>query len=195
VIYLSGKQVYEKLIKTSAKIINRKGYQGASINDIALEMNFQKSNLYYYVESKQELLQKIILEGIKIYLKELEKISSINQNDFEKKLKDLIFSHLKPLNKEIDITSVFLKEMQNVEEDEGTTHIKKLIKKYHSYWNETLRLGVEEGKVRPNINYKLTTYLIIGMCNSIYGWYKDYGLLSLEEISDNIYEIIKKGLS
>ena len=54
----------QEIYLTAAQIFFTKGYNATSLNDIAAELGITKAGLYYYVESKQELLYQIIKLGL-----------------------------------------------------------------------------------------------------------------------------------
>ena len=54
----------EKILKVSGKLLAQRGYYGVSMNDIAEEMNFTKSSLYYHFKSKDHLVEELMKGSI-----------------------------------------------------------------------------------------------------------------------------------
>ncbi|MEO6587986.1 MAG: TetR/AcrR family transcriptional regulator, partial [Pyrinomonadaceae bacterium] len=54
----------QEIYLTTAQIFFTKGYNATSLNDIANALGITKAGLYYYVESKQDLLYRIIKLGL-----------------------------------------------------------------------------------------------------------------------------------
>lgn len=61
----------EAVLRVASRLINKKGYTGMSLADVAGELNIRDASLYYYFESKEELVyacyqrsQRIIAETI-----------------------------------------------------------------------------------------------------------------------------------
>ena len=46
----------EAILRIASRLINRKGYAGMSLADIADELHIRNSSLYYYFKSKEELV-------------------------------------------------------------------------------------------------------------------------------------------
>ena len=46
----------EALLNAAAKLFREKGYEGASLNDLADMLHITKPTLYYYVKSKDQLV-------------------------------------------------------------------------------------------------------------------------------------------
>src|SRR5436190_10717329 len=52
--------IYQK----AARIFHERGYEATSVSDIAEALGITKAGLYYYIESKEELLFRIISHGL-----------------------------------------------------------------------------------------------------------------------------------
>jgi TetR/AcrR family transcriptional regulator, cholesterol catabolism regulator len=50
----------KEIILKACKIFNRKGYQNATMNDVARELGISKPTLYYYVKSKDDIVKMIV---------------------------------------------------------------------------------------------------------------------------------------
>ena len=54
----------DKILKVSGKLLSQRGYYGVSMSDIAEEMNFTKSSLYYHFKSKDHLVEELMKGSI-----------------------------------------------------------------------------------------------------------------------------------
>ena len=82
----------QEIYLTAAQIFFTKGYNATSLNDIADALQITKAGLYYYVESKQELLYQIIKLGLDDVKREvLEPAREII--DAEARLRFIISNH------------------------------------------------------------------------------------------------------
>ena len=55
---------HRTVLETAARLICEKGYEAASVQDIADACGLTKAGLYYYIRSKEELLLEIMSYGI-----------------------------------------------------------------------------------------------------------------------------------
>src|SRR3954471_18714428 len=53
----------QEILEAAARVFHEKGYESTSIQDIADAVGILKGSLYYYIDSKEDLLYEI-LEGI-----------------------------------------------------------------------------------------------------------------------------------
>jgi hypothetical protein len=58
-----------------------------------------------------------------------------------------------------------------------------------------LASGVASGKIRPDVNPNISSFLILGMINWIYVWYRPQGPATFDEIVENILLLVHRGLS
>ncbi len=54
----------QKILQVAGKLFAQRGYYGVSMRDIAREMNFTKSSLYYHFESKDKLVEELMRESV-----------------------------------------------------------------------------------------------------------------------------------
>ncbi len=64
----------QELIDAAAKIFQDKGYEAASIQDVADALGILKGSVYYYIDSKEDLLFAAIQEVHESALANMEKI-------------------------------------------------------------------------------------------------------------------------
>ena len=61
------------IFSAAAKVFMSKGFENATMDDIAVEAEFSKGALYTYFQSKNELCLSIVLRGLKVIASEFEK--------------------------------------------------------------------------------------------------------------------------
>jgi len=65
------------IIDAAEKVFMKKGFENATMEDIAEEAEFSKGTLYTYFQSKNELCLSIVLRGIKIVVSEFKSALSV----------------------------------------------------------------------------------------------------------------------
>ena len=51
---------WEEVVNAAAKVFAEKGYRAATLRDIAAELGMLKGSLYYYIETKEDLLYELL---------------------------------------------------------------------------------------------------------------------------------------
>ena len=61
------KSRHREILETAARVICEKGYEGASIQDIAEACGLTKAGLYHHIRSKEHLLLEIQNYGMDVF--------------------------------------------------------------------------------------------------------------------------------
>ena len=178
------------ILKSAAAAFQRRGYHGASVEEIASALNMTKGNLYYYFKNKEEILYVCHEHALEVILKHL---NDVEKSDLpaDRKLRSLIngFVHL------------FIDEMQGTSwtlELEALTPalLKKTITKRDRVergFRRILEEGMTEGIFTPG-DPKLLTFAILGVINWIPRWYNPEGKAKSDEIAGVFADYLVNGL-
>jgi AcrR family transcriptional regulator len=82
----------KRIVNAAIKVMNKKGYQFMTVEDIAKEVGVTKAALYLYFENKEDLLNGVIAESAKIFDKIFVNYPD-NSNDLDTALEKMI-SHI-----------------------------------------------------------------------------------------------------
>ena len=64
----------EEIILAAARVFRERGFDAATLRDIADALNTDRASLYYYIGSKEELLQEIVRDVLARDVKSAEAI-------------------------------------------------------------------------------------------------------------------------
>jgi len=157
-------------------------------------VGIKKGSLYYYIESKEQLLFEIVELMPPQFIANVTALLEDTQLTAEQKLRTAITRHFELLETETGLASarVFLLEYRVLPEE----HRRKLLEQTQHYENAFRRLiaeGVERGEF-AQVDVALVTQAILGMCNWAIQWYSPKGKLSGKEIAAIFSDLILKGL-
>ena len=51
----------DQLLESATRLFKEKGYHNTSMQDLADALDLQKGSLYYYIDSKEELLRRLLV--------------------------------------------------------------------------------------------------------------------------------------
>jgi AcrR family transcriptional regulator len=187
----SWKEREEEILTYAAKIFAEKGYDRATLHQIAEAVGMKKGSLYYYISSKEDLLFQITNSMIDYWIKELEKVTQADISPQEK-LKQAIKTHVNLLAGDFERLCVFLHEYKSLT---PAWREKIIIKRneYEDLFYQIVKEGIETGVFQP-YDAKVITLAILGMGNWLYQWYSPAGRLSIDEIAQIFSDLIMKGL-
>ena len=176
---------------TAAQIFFAKGYNATSLNDIADALKITKAGLYYYVESKQDLLFQIINLGLDHV--EREVLSPAREiADAEERLRFVILNHARLSaggNHAVTIISHEVNELKFFHREETL----KRRRDYFDFIRNTLIELESEGKLQE-INLTTATFTLLGMILWLSRWFSPKGKISVEKVCHDVCEMALKGL-
>ncbi|MCM3039376.1 TetR/AcrR family transcriptional regulator [Paenibacillus motobuensis] len=71
-----SKEKREQIIDAAYKVMSAKGYEKASIKDIALEAGITPGLIHYYFRSKEEILMELLMSASKHYTYSMQRLQS-----------------------------------------------------------------------------------------------------------------------
>ena len=181
----------QEICLTAAQIFFEKGYNATSLNDIADELRITKAGLYYYVESKQDLLYRIITMGLDNVKNEvLDPARTIV--DAEERLKFIIFNHAR-LSAGGNHAVIIISHEDNELSFQQREETLKRRREYFDFIRGTLVELQNQGKVQE-IDLTTATFTILGMIIWLSRWFSPKGKMSVEKVCEDVCEIALRGI-
>jgi AcrR family transcriptional regulator len=182
----------QELIDAAAKIFQDKGYEAASIQDVADALGILKGSVYYYIDSKEDLLFAAIQEVHESALNNMARISEMNE-DALTLLRLFIESHVKHVSDNLVKATVFFHDFRSLD-PKRHEYIVAERDVYDSFLRELIARGQTEGQICRDVDPKLATLAILGMMNWTYQWYRVGGRMDSEEIGRQFADFALAGL-
>jgi AcrR family transcriptional regulator len=102
----TGPRRLAEVTDAAAKVFARRGYHGASTQDIADVLGIRQASLYYYFDSKEAALEAVCANGVEDYAVRAQTVFRSSKGSSEK-VAQLVFHHLAPMAERLDYTVVF----------------------------------------------------------------------------------------
>ncbi|MFZ0211521.1 MAG: TetR/AcrR family transcriptional regulator [Candidatus Acidiferrales bacterium] len=179
-----------EILKSAAAAFRRRGYYGASVDEIAGELHMTKGNLYYYFRNKEDILFSCHEYALDLLLKMLTKVED-SSHPPQEKLRRVIVSFVHMMIDELRGTALTM-DVQAL----STSRRKSVIAKRDRFDRGIRRIieeGIKKETFRP-VDAKLATFAILGSLNWIPYWFDPRGEASSIEISEEFAEHLIQGL-
>ena len=182
-----------EILKAAAKVFRTKGYHATRIQDIADALDMQKGSLYYYIHTKEDLLQGLVEE---ILEQSVELLGNIHNTEHKprEKIRLCIESHLQLYHNNIDAFGVFINEDLHLINKKSNNDVFSLLKDYENGWLQIFAEGVKSGEFNAKLNYKVIVKGIFGMLNWSYRWYHVKTCYSIKQVSEIFSDLILNGV-
>lgn len=180
-----------EIIEATARVFAERGFHGATTQDIADVLGIRQASLYYYFSSKEAALEAVCLKGVEGFF-EAAKAIAARPLSARERLNLLIYSHLSPVVERGDFVRVFLNERQFLP-NESRRRIGRWSRGLERIFEEVIKEGIATGEFRADLDARLATLAILGMCNAVPGWYRKENR-PLKEIGDEFAALVIDGV-
>lgn len=182
----------QKIVEAATGLFHRKGFNTATLDEVAQELGLSKAALYNYIPSKGQLLSMIYSQAFEKIFHRIYEISASKVSP-EEKLRQIIRDHIcNIITNNIAMFSVFFAE-ENQLPSKDFQKIREEKKKYTRLVIKIIDEGIEQGVFKP-ADSRLQAYAIIGMCNWLYKWYRPHQeVFSPAEIADHFIALLETG--
>ena len=178
------------VLKTAAAIFAEKGYHSTSIRDIARATGMSLSGLYYYFNSKEELLFLIQDYCFGTLIDDCKQLIA-GVEDPVHRLRLLIENHLNYFVNNMNEMKVLSHEANSIQGD----FLKRVNARKRQYVD--IVKGLLEAIARnhgvKDLDMKVATFSLFGMMNWIYNWYNPRKDVDVAGLSRNISRIFLLG--
>jgi TetR/AcrR family transcriptional regulator len=182
----------DALYETAARIFNERGFHGTSIADLAGALGVSLSTLYYYIESKQDLLYRLH----DLTMKQAEHVMA--EAPFRTDLTGLqrlyhcIYDYIIEIMRSPTATLVLF-EADALKPEHAAEILARRDKLEHGL-RDVIQAGIDDGSIAP-CDPKLAVFTVLGAINWITRWYKPAGPLAPEAISVSMTAQLLRGLA
>jgi len=176
--------------RVAATLFNQKGYLETSMDDISVAAQLSKGGIYHYFSSKHEILYFIATSYMDLLLKELEQ-ELRKMDDPLSKMKFIVFRHIDAYTRYTSEAKTTLHESHLLPPEFSKIYLRKE-KKYYRIVLDVLSEIV--GQPISKSQLRVITFMLFGMCNWIYHWYKPKGYVNPAELSEIITCIFSRGI-
>jgi AcrR family transcriptional regulator len=180
-----------QIIEAAARVFAERGFHGATTQDIADVLGIRQASLYYYFSSKEAALEAVCLKGVEGFF-EAAKAIAARPLSARERLSLLIKSHLTPIIDRRDFVKVFQNERRFLP-NESRRRIGRWSRGIERIFEEVIKEGMAKGEFRSDLDARLTTLAILGMCNAVAAWNAKENR-SIDEIAADFSALVFDGM-
>ena len=181
----------ELLVRTAIDLFAKKGYADTSIRDIGKTAKVNVALIYYYFKDKEALLQYIIERSARDLVVILKEVQA-NEPDPLECLKKMFVRQILYSSESWKETKLMTTEESQLHGQAKSECLRLQREIYGLYAAQMKRL--KEANLLNDINATVGNFVIFGMINWFYRWYKEGEPLSETEIADEMLRILLFGL-
>ena len=177
-----------EIVAAAAKVFARRGYHGASTQDIADVMGIRQGSIYYYFASKEVALEAVCADGIAEYEANARRVQRSNVSASDK-VAQLMFHHLAPLADRLDFTLTFLRERRFLPAP-ARERIRAIERRYERIIGRVIEQGIATGEFHAELDPRMATLALLGLGNSAALWFGREPGATLDHITSNYVDLL-----
>jgi len=181
----------QEIYLLAAQMFVEKGVESTSLTDIANALNITKAGLYYYFESKQELVYRIVELGLDNVKNEvLDPARKIE--DAEERLKFVVFNHARLAAEGNHAVIIVSHEMNSLSFTQREAIVKRR-REYFEFVRDTL-VEIQKDAKLNDVDMTTATFTLFGMILWLSRWFRPNGKLTVEKVCQDVCDMALKGL-
>ncbi len=180
------------IVDTAAELFARDGFGATSLEDIAAMLGVTKGALYYHVKNKEEILRLIYLTVLTVSEEPLHHIVESDLSPLEK-LRLAVEHQATVAADRSPAMIVFYREHPHLT-GPFAKEITLRKKAYERYFEQIIEEGQLAGAFQLNVDPKIVSFGILGMCNWMSQWYRPDGQFTHQHVSTMFANMIANGL-
>jgi TetR/AcrR family transcriptional regulator len=179
------------IIREAAKVFNRRGSHGTTLDDVAERLGVSKAALYRYVQNKNDLLYACHEEAMEIARESMDRGEAEGRTGLEK-IQFGMKDYLREMIGAMGVPVLILEE--NALSGEQAARIIDLRDGFEKRMRRLVEEGIRDGSILP-LNPKLAIFMLLGAVHWVTKWYSAEGSWTADEVADALVEMTTRGLA
>jgi len=182
-----------EILDAAAEIFRRQGYADTSVQDVADAVGILKGSLYYYIDSKEDLLFRVLSEVHEMAGEIVEAVRAMDAPPLER-LDEYIRRHVEYNTRNLAKIAVYYHDFGLLSQDRRAEIVKQRAV-YEDLLGELIREAQATGEVDPNLSPRLVSNGIFGMLNWIYTWFRPEGSVTPDYLGRLYANLVINGIT
>ncbi len=181
-----------EILETAARLICEKGFQGASLRDIAEACGLTKAGLYHHCRSKDDLLLEIMSYGMDLFEEQVLDAVMPIEGPVERLRECMRRNVLLVTEDRTKEVTIILHEHATLTGD-ARALINARKKRYVRFLETSFTEAIRDGRLR-SVDPKVAAFSFLGQVLWIYKWYRTDGEIAAAELAAEMEKLFFDGL-
>lgn len=148
----------------------RKGYAASSVQDVADAVGVLKGSLYYYIDSKEDLLFRILDDVHESSRRILDEVVALDATPLER-LRTYIERHVEWYLDNVEEVTVYFRDWRYLTDNRLKT-VQERRRGYDRVIRDLVVAAQESGEVDAGIDPKYASFFLLAAVNHVPDWYR-----------------------
>ncbi len=179
------------LLDTAASVFRRKGFDAATLRQIASAAGIRPGSLHYRYQAKEDLLIDLMERAMERLTAAVQSAVATTSDPAER-LRLGLRAHLETLLSDDDSFYVLLYDFRAL--TSGRAAMTALRERYEAVWDRLLQAAIDKGLARPGVDVALVRQFGFGAMNWVAQWHTEDDTRTAGEIADAFWSYLALGL-
>ncbi|WP_418361255.1 TetR/AcrR family transcriptional regulator [Tardibacter chloracetimidivorans] len=181
----------EAVLRAAVRTFNARGFQAASLDEVAASLKISKPTIYRYLGNKEQVLLECVTRGLEM----LQHAAAQAQAEAGTGLMRLsrFLRRYAEINMD-DFGRCVIRTDDAALSAEGRRHFRALKAKIDHAMRGLIADGIADGSIAP-LNVKMTAFALAGALNWPARWHDPSRDMSAEEIAGAMVDVLVQGLA
>jgi TetR/AcrR family transcriptional regulator, cholesterol catabolism regulator len=184
---------WSEIVDAAGEEFDEKGYASARIEDIAARVGLLKGSLYYYIDSKEDLLFAIVDGDHNRGIAVIEESAALGTADPPARLGAFIARWTGILSANRGYSAISERDLRRLSPERQAIVMEKR-GRIHRFAREIIERGIAEGYFAADVDPGVTTNSLFEMLNGVSQWFHPSRPLSYEELAEHLWRFVLRGL-
>jgi AcrR family transcriptional regulator len=184
---------WDEIIHAAASIFYEKGYEATSLQDIATAVGLLKGSIYYYINTKEDLLYELVTRAQVVFRDTLVESEELASSPAPARLREFILRYMQLKEREREWGIVAEREFMRL----SPTYLSEVIagrKEFTAFVQGIVKQGMADGDFDAELDLTLATSMVFELMKSSHMYRRPRGGLSLVELADSYSLFAIRGL-
>ena len=181
------------ILKAARAVFSEKGYEAASITDIARLAGVADGTIYRHFANKKDLLYQVMRAFYERIIADVEQEVE-GADSFEERLFRLVRRHLAVFAEDVDLCWLFIREVRTAD-DYYNSLLYALNRRYTSILLDILKQALAAGEMHSGIDPRMVRDLVYGAIEHL-AWrmVNGKGVLRADTVARQLSQIVMSGI-
>ena len=180
----------DSLTDVALGVFAQKGYDGASMDDVARAAGITKASIYHHVSGKEALLERGLGRALDSLFAVLDESGAANGRALER------LAYI--VRRVAEVTLQALPELSVLVRVRGNsaTEVRAMDRRrrFDRVITDLMREAIRDGDVRRDVDPRVMTRLVFGMSNSVVEWFRPGRDVSASQLVENIVGVAMRAV-
>ena len=184
---------WNEIVDAAGDVFDEKGYAAARIEDIAARVGLLKGSLYYYIDSKEDLLFAIVDGNHSRGIVVVEEGAALESADPPTRLGAFVERWVGILRDNPGYAAIAERDLRRLSAERQAIVMDKRAR-IHRFVRDIVEAGIADGSFDTGIDPGIVTNNVFDMLNGISQWFHPARPLTYEQLAEHARRFVLRGL-